>query len=82
MFQGDSYREAWGLAAFPEAQSNWLSNQRKGYFVWRILGAKKEKEEGGSDRLPAFPPCFLTHTLDAEQNAAVHPMTSIMTTVS
>lgn len=30
-----------------EAQSNWLSSQRKGHFVFEIPGKLKEKEEGG-----------------------------------
>ena len=31
------------------AQSNWLSNQRKGHFVLEIPGRLNEEEEGGQD---------------------------------
>lgn len=49
-----------GAACPCEAQSYWLSNQRKGHFVFETLGKLREKEAGARLRLPALPPCFLT----------------------
>lgn len=43
-----------------EAQSNWFSHQRKGHFVFEILGKLREEEERARLRPPELPPCSLT----------------------